>query len=364
MLPAGAFAVALFLNGIQIMLPAPAFVQQGRVWAPGRAVLVRLGCQVRWQAEPRAMVVARAGQQFTFAEVSPPWPVPATPAEALYVRRESNLLYVPLLALRHFGAKALWDGSARCVRLDDPRAVGSSLAAVLSDPLAWLGRAVQLTGDYLGWDSDPFCYATAPGQPVSSGDWVLANADGSIYCTPGPSAGAPARTGLAAAGGPSVPQLTPYQALGRRLCVTGRIRLAPSGVPYLQFEQVAAVIGPAGVSCRLVLDQQQCLPGQTLGFTLVIYNPGPTELTLPQREAFSISVAAPGGIVHLIKQSFNWKTHSEVVSAGADRQIRGAWQVPADASFGTYSVTARLDDALFTYAAHFDVLEPTAAPGT
>ena len=360
MLPAGAFAVALFLNGIQIMLPAPAFVQQGRVWAPGREVLVRLGCHVRWQADTRTMVAVSNGQQLSFAEATPPWPVPATPADALYARREGNLLYVPLLALRNFGVKTTWDSSARCVRVDNPRGTGSSLAAVLSDPIAWLGRPVQLTGEYLGWDSDPFCYATAPGQPVGSGDWVLANADGAIYCTPGPTAARPAVTGLASAARSPLPQLTPYQALGRRLTVGGRVMLATSGVPYLQFDQVTAPVGAAGVTCRLVLDRQECLAGQALGFTFVIYNPGPTELTLPRPDTLSISVAAPGAILHMQEQSLVGLTITDVVPAGGEQEISGRWQIPPDAPAGTYAIIARLTDTLSTHAAHFSVLETTA----
>jgi hypothetical protein len=362
MLPAGAFAVALFLGGVQIVLPAPAFMEQGRVWAPGRAVLERLGCQVRWDAPSHSLVALRDDQTLRFIEATPPWPVPQTPAEALHARREGDLLYIPLLALRNCGVKAAWDGGARSVRLDAARDVGSSLAAVLADPLAWAGRSVHLTGDYLGWDGDPLCYATAHGPPVSSGDWVLANADGAIYCTPGPAAGAPVRAGLAAT--TAAPMLTPYHAIGQRLSVSGGIQLARSGVPYLQFDRVAAVVGPAGVSCRLVLDSFQCLPGQSLGFTFVIHNPGPTALRLPTGAPLVLSFAAGGDVVKSLEQSY-WRLGIPgFILAGTHTQIRGAWQVPPGTPSGTYSISARLDDVLRSLAVRFEVTAPHAAPGT
>jgi hypothetical protein len=242
MLPAGAFAVALFLNGIQIIMPTPAFVQEGRVWAPGRVVLERVGCKVRWQPSPRGMVVTREGQRLTFAEVSPPWPVPKSPAEALYARREGGLLYVPLLALRNLGVEVSWDGGARRALIEDLRNAGSSLATVLADPVRWLGRVVTLTGEYLGWDAYPACWATAQGQPVGGGDWVLGNEDGAIYCTPGPPISAGGQAGLAAAPSPR-PPLTPYSALGRRLKVSGQVQLAPWGAPYVQYDAVETVGG-------------------------------------------------------------------------------------------------------------------------
>jgi hypothetical protein len=243
MLPPGAFAVALFISGAQIMLPAPAFVEQGRVWAPGREVLVRLGCPVRWDTARRALVAMRGEETLVFAEVPPPWPTPATPAEARFARRVGNLLYLPLIALRACGLRPTWEAGRRRVVIRDPTPVPVSLAAILYNPAQWLDRTVLLSGDYLGWDSYPFCYATAGGPPVSSGDWVLRTEDGALYCTPDLSpTPLPAQAGLAPAQ-PAAPLLTPYSALGRRLSVTGIVALTPAGTPYLRHGAVSLLTG-------------------------------------------------------------------------------------------------------------------------
>ena len=360
MLPAGAFAVVLMLGGAQIMLPAPAFVEQGRVWAPAREVLQRVGCKVQWQPQARAFAATRAGRTLSFPDTPPPWPTPLTPDQACYARRLGNLLYIPLLALRALGLQAAWDAPERRVVIRDETPTPTPLAAILSDPMEWLDRTVVLTGEYLGWDSYPFCYATRAGPPVASGDWVLSTDDRAIYCTPQPAPAQTARTGLTAAQS-SAPVLTPYDALGRRVTVTGRVALAPSGVPYLRHESVALVTGAAGVSCELVLNQQACAPGDQLGWELVIHNPGPGSLSLRLPEQMLLSVAAPGGQLYVSKQSVLLKTLAPPVPAQDERRLYGEWRVPADAPMGTYSIIVSLDEGLRSTVRHFEVVRSVSS---
>jgi hypothetical protein len=362
MLPAGAFAVVLILGGAQIMLPAPAFVEQGRVWAPGREVLQRLGCEVRWQADRRALAATHVGHAVVFPELPPPWPTPATPEQARYARRVGGLLYIPLLALRGFGLQPTWEPGARRVVLRDPTPTAVALAAILNNPAQWLDRTVVLLGDYLGWDAYPFCYATRAGPPVNAGDWVLGNEDGAIYCTADPSPPAPARRGLAAAR-PTAPVLTPYSALGRRLTVTGRVALAPSGVPYVQHGAVTLVTGREGVSCLLLLHRQECAAGQRLLWELVIHNPGPTGLALPSGAQMLVSVASPGGGLYVSKQSLPQQIYGFVVAAQGEWRAVGTWVIPADAPSGTYAITVSLGDGLNglrSYRRHFEVVRPVS----
>ncbi|MCE5237039.1 hypothetical protein LLH23_00925 [bacterium] len=357
MLPAGAFAVVLMLGGAQVMLPAPAFVQQGRVWAPAREVLQRLGYHVRWQPSPRALIATRDSQSLTFPELPPPWPTPTTADEARYVRRLGNLLYLPLLALRALDLRTTWDAGARRVTIRDPAPMPVTLATILNSPAQWLDRTVTLAGEYLGWDAYPFCYATRPGPPVASGDWVLGGADGAIYCTPAPIAATFTRTGLATVQ-PAGPVLTPYAALGRRISVTGRVALAPSGVPYLRHESVTWVTGRAGVSCELVLNQQARAAGERLGWELVIHNPGPTILVLPQSKEMLVSVAAPGGALYVSKQSLPDETTLRELAPEAEQRLPGAWPIPTDAPAGTYAITVSLAEGLQSMARRFEVVRP------
>jgi len=356
MLPAGAFAVVLILGGTQIMLPAPAFVEQGRVWAPGREVLQRLGHKVSWQANRRALTAGEAGREVVFAELPPPWPTPATPEQARYARRVGNLLYIPLLALRAFDVQPTWEPRARRVVLRDPAPATVALAAILNNPAQWLDRTVVLLGDYLGWDAYPFSYATRAGPPVSAGDWVLGSEDGAIYCTADPAPPAPARQGLAPAQS-TAPVLTPYAALGRRLTVTGRVALAPSGVPYLRHGAVTFVTGREGVSCLLVLHQRECAPGQRLRWELVIHNPGPSTLALPGGGQMLVSVAAPGNLLYVSQQSSSIQTHESEVPAQGEWRAAGEWRIPVDAPTGAYAITVALSGDLRSYRRHFEVVQ-------
>jgi hypothetical protein len=363
MLPAGAFAVVLILGGAQIMLPAPAFVEQGRVWAPAREVLQRLGYHVRWQAEPRALVATRDEQSITFPEVPPPWPVPTTPSEARYTRRQGAVLYVPLLALRELGLRATWEPATRRVIIRDPPPLGPPLAAILNDPTQWLGRQVVLTGDYAGWDRYGFCYATRAGPPVATGDWVLRSEGGAIYCTPDLEAPAPTPvpTGLASRR-PTALLLTPYAALGQRVRVTGTVALAPSGVPFLRHGTVEPVAGREGASCVLVLNAVTRRPGDKLSWEVVIRNPGPGNLPLSGDASVAVSIATPGGQILMIKQSSVMKTLPQALAADAELRLPGAWNVPTDAPAGTYSLTASVAAGLQTYAEHFLVVSLRDGP--
>lgn len=362
MLPVGAFAVALLLNGAQILLPAPAFVEHGRTWAPARVVFERLGDKVRWDASQQAMLIQHGEQVAAF-------PLDATSTvnqEPLTVdataRRVAATVYVPLVALRALGLKVQWEPEGKRVLLTAPvSGPMPSLAAILADPLAWNEQEVTLVGEYSGWDADAFCFATRSGPPVGSGDWVLHNADGSLYCSPAPPASAnpapPSLSRLTSA----LPPLTPYTALGQRFAVTGVVKLTPKAIPYLQFTRVSRPDGLAGVTCRLTLNRQQCDLGESVGYTIVLANPQPTRVVLGEQSEWLISVAAPQGNMFVAKESFAPQTREPgALAAGEDVTLRGTWRLPADAQEGVYSITARLSDDVGTYRRCFAVQSPRA----
>lgn len=359
MLPLGAFAVALLLNGAQILLPAPAFVDHGRTWAPARAVFERLGDRVRWEPAQQAMIVHRDGHTAAFPlGVAPlldgqPLPVDAS------ARRVQGTVYVPLVALRALGLRVQWQPDGKRVLLQAPVAGRTAtLAAILADPLAWDGQEVTLSGEYCGWDADPFYFATRLGPPVNSGDFVLHNADGSLYCSPAHAAAAaavPAAPSLARLT-PTLPPLTPYAALGQRFAVTGTVKLTDKSVPYLLFSHLARPEGLAGVTCRLTLQKQQYRPCEAVRYDLLLANPQATRVVLGEQSEWLVSIAAPGGNIYVIKQSFPWQTKERgALAAGEQMTLQGVWRVPADAEAGTHALTARLSDDIGTYRGCFTV---------
>jgi hypothetical protein len=235
----------------------------------------------------------------------------------------------------------------------------TSLIAILSDPPAWNGQEVTLIGEYLGWTPDRFSFATRPGPPVSSGDWVLHNEDGSLYCSPGPrDAAAPVSASLTPVTSP-LPALTPYAALGQRFSVTGLIRLSDQAVPYLLFTRLTRPEGAAGLTCRLVLDSLECHPGQRLDYTLLLANPHPTRVALGPPGEWLVTIAAPDGNMFMEKHSFPMQTlSSQGLDGGKEVAIAGAWQVPQGAAAGEYWIVARLSDQLGTYRQCFTVQAP------
>lgn len=365
MLPLGALAVAVLLNGAQIVLPAPAFVEAGRTWAPARAIFQRLGHNVRWEPATQTMSLELGDRLAAF-------PLGATPTlngrplrVELAARRVEGTVYVPLLALRELGLKVHWDPVARQALLTAQLPTRStSLIAILADPPAWNGQEVTLVGEYLGWTPDPFSFATQPGPPVSSGDWVLHNEDGSLYCSPGPAATPITATASLSPVTSPLPDLTPYAALGQRLAVSGTIKLSSQAVPYLQFTHLARPEGAAGLTCRLVLDRQAYYPGQRVTFTLIVANPHPMRVALGPLTDWSLTVSAPDGNMYSWKESFDNSTlAAHGLEGGKQATTVGEWLLPAEVPTGEYWIVAQLSADLGTYRQCFTV-QPLENPLT
>ena len=366
MLPVGALAVAVLLNGAQILLPAPAFVEQGRTWAPARAILQRVGHKVRWDPAQQAMTVELGGKLAVFALGEVPTldgqPLPTE----LGARRVEGTIYVPLQALRALGLRVMWDEGGKQVLLRAPLGLAApTLAAILADPLAWSEQEVSLVGEYLGWNPYRFSFATRGGPPVSSGDWILHNEDGALYCSPGPvTPDKPTTASLSQITSP-LPAFTPYAALGQRLSVTGTIKLTRQAVPYLEFARVSRPTGLAGVTCRLVLDRLQYRPGETVTWRVQIANPQATRVSLEGAAELLVSVADPEGSIFVVKRSLSAKTkEGNCLAPSEEIALEGSWELPATAAGGTYMILGRLSDQLGTYRRHFDVqpAEPDFQP--
>jgi len=357
MLPVGALAVAVLLNGVQIVLPAPAFVAQGRTWAPARAIFQRLGHKVQWDPAFLAMTIQLPGQPAVFQIGSPPTRGGQPMRTDLAARRVEGTVYVPLLALRELGLRVHWDTAARQVILAAQRGSGrANLAAILGDPPAWDGEEVTLTGEYLGWTPDRFSFTTKQGPPVSSGDWVLHNEDGSIYCSPGAAKAAPVAAASLSPVTSPLPALTPYAALGQRFAVTGTVRLTHQAIPYLEFTRLSRPVGLAGLTCRLVLSRQQYEPGQTLSYSLLIANPHPIRVALGGPWEALVSIVAPEGNMFVFKQSLPVKTNESAgLLAGEEISVPGTWVLPPEAASGDYWIVARLSDDVGTYRQCFTV---------
>lgn len=357
MLPLGAFAVAVLLNGVQIWLPAPAFVEQGRTWAPARPIFQRLGHRVTWDAGSAVMTI-RAGDREALFPIgsSPSVDGTALPA-ALAARRVDGTIYVPLMALRQLGLKVQWDELNRSVRLSGGvEATGRpSLAAVLADPPAWVGREVTIAGEYAGWTADRFHFATRQGPPVSSGDWVLHNEDGAIYCHAGPASAAVSRSPSLTPLTSPLPSFTPYAAAGRRITASGTICLSSQAIPYLQYSTVAPTPGRHGITCRLTPGRLQYQAGQTVTWTVVIGNLGQQTQSLTGGGC-QVSLRTPNADIVVIKQSSGARTSvGGAIDDAVELQVSGSYALPPDGLMGQYALSLWIDDEIFSYPSFFEV---------
>jgi hypothetical protein len=300
-MPAAAVAaVAVFINGCQVLLPTAAFQRGDTVLVPVKGVFDRLGAKITWSPESREVLIAAPDLQLELA-------VGATEARLngrpILLQTAPELsegcTMVPLrLVAQALGTDIAWDQPRRRVYLQT--GPGGPLApATIRDlmerPDDWAGRLVMLVGEYMGWQPSPFSPGTRNGVPVSQRDWVLRDATGEIYCRGDVRAAAP----LA---------LTPYSNVGRRLVVAGVAKLSRAGFAFLEPREIAEQPPPLGLVCTVTTSRRVYVEGEALRIRLKVANPfsaavrltcraGPEyDLTVRDREGkevWRLSLASP-----------------------------------------------------------------------
>jgi hypothetical protein len=353
-MPTGAVVVILLLKGVQIVMPGPAFFEAGKVWAPARAVLQDLGYTTQWQPAGGVLAVKGFGHSALFPlKGAPKLDEQALPA-GMGARRVGGTIYLSAAAFKRLGVVIRWVPQDKRIEIDPPftRSERLTLAAILADPPGMVARAVQVEGEYLGWSAYAGSWATRNGPPCHVGDWVLRNEQGAIYCS-----AAPVRPSATTA----LPfTLTPYEPLGRRVRVAGTIRLARGGWPYLEYRNLQALSGVAGMICQLQLDQTRYRPGERMVLRLRVANPqgSPVRVVFPSVGG-EIVVAAPGPRIYTVKQT--WEAlvagRSDLTLApGEERTWTGGWTLPAEARAGRYTVTVKVAPGLTTMPLTCDVV--------
>ncbi len=228
---AAAAAVAVFINGCQVLLPTAAFQRGDTVLVPVKGVFDRLGAKVAWSPESKQVLI-------TALDLTLELTLGATEArlngKPLLLQTAPELsegsTMVPLrLVAEALGTDIAWDRQRRRVYVQT-RPVGPLKPATIRDlmerPDDWAGRLVMLVGEYMGWQPSPFSPGTRNGVPVSQRDWVLRDATGEVYCRGDVTTTAPFA-------------LTPYSNVGRRLVVAGIAKLSRAGFIFLEPREIA-----------------------------------------------------------------------------------------------------------------------------
>lgn len=233
-MPAGVVAIILLVNGLQIGLPQPAFVQDGSAWVPARAVLAAAGYEVQWQQEGNCVLLSGA---------EPPATIHLQRAELVIgdrserfsppPRRVQGTLYLPAAFFRLLGFEVQWKSETKTLRLSrrpqEPSAV--TIGELKAEPLAYIGQRVRLGCEY--------AESPGPGQR----QFLVQDPEGEIRCVL-PASGAGASPGEAIRG-----------AGGVRIDVTGAVRLSKSASIYIDILELNRATGVAALSCGLNTDR-------------------------------------------------------------------------------------------------------------
>jgi len=271
-LPAAVAAVAIFLNGQQVMLPTAAVQRGGTVLVPVKGVFDRLGAGIVWDSAAKSVTIAAQDMrlEFTIGSTEGSLNGQAISLGAAPEIADGNTLVPLRLVATALGADIAWDQQRRRVYVQaasrEPL-TAVTIAQLVEKPYDWMGRMVMLTGEYRGWEPSPFSPATRNGPPMSRRDWVVRDATGEIYCRGDISVDTPF-------------PLTPYSNVGNRVVVSGIAKVAPQGFVFLEPREVAEVAGPQAVVCTVSTSRRVYVEGESVRIRIRIANPfdSPTEI--------------------------------------------------------------------------------------
>ncbi len=328
MYQAAVFAVILFVNGVQIPMSAPAVVEGETTWIPLRAVFEELGWEIKWDDATKSINITAPDQPEIRIQIDNSKVRIGTRLDdfAAAPRRRDGVTYIPASLLKVIpGVQLRWDNEKKALHIDavpTGRPVAVTIGELVANPPGWLNKTVTLTGEYTGWQGDPFSPTTSQGPPVTRSDWTVRDATGSIYCT----GGCDTR-------GERPISLMPYEDYGRRITLTGAARLAVDGYPYLEPTAIAPVSGLAGLTCFVSTDRRQYQPADTLVIEMTVANPFAEtvmlQFTSGQTYDFIIRDAKGNKVWQWSDgKVFTMALTSRELKAGESYRVSAQWTVP------------------------------------
>lgn len=309
-MPAGAVVVVLLLNGLQIALPGPAFLDDGRVWVPVRAVLEAAGFQVSWDADRELLTAEKTGWaariDMARARVEAAGQTHAMDAPP---RRVDGALLVPAGTLRNLLFGVDWESDRRTLRLVTARFGGAGLQIrrLLDRPLEYLGNQVTVAGECGG-------PAESAGRSPDVVAWVLRDAYASITCH------SPVVNG----------EIGWNPRYGLRVEVSGRLGMAADGAVHIEVTSVKELSGAAGVACELATDRAAYGPDVAVIVELYVSNPTAEVIDLGAARRAGLSVVDTGNRV-LWEQ---WVSLPQALQPGEEVEYAFVWEPPDERGTG------------------------------
>lgn len=327
----GAVAVIVLLNGLQIGLPAPAFVQQGRTWFPARAVLTAAGIPVTHEpARDRVTIGEDARLTVNLPDLTVQSAAETAELSPTPARRMDGRLYLPASVLEPLGLGVAWDNATKTLsitsRSSPPQPL--SISEILDAPIRHLGSRLITTGEHCRlWTRPP---VTADIRAF----WRLQGPSESIPYTR--SDGADVQTG-------------PLQE-GRRIAVTGRLRMSRAGLVYLVADRITPIGGPAALSV-------------SIGAARKTYRPGDTVLMIAEASNLLDKPIKIESMPHLaITNPQNQKVHTVALDIQSPLQpaehwrSEETWGIPEQAIEGRYRLQLE-HDTVWAHQTYFEVGE-------
>jgi hypothetical protein len=268
-------AVAVFLNGHQVMLPTAAIQRGGTVLVPVKGIFDRLGASISWDPQGKAVAIAAQDLRLDFtvgatdAQLNGQTISLGAPAEI----QDGNALVPLRLVATALGADIAWDQQRRRVYVQaTSRAplAKTTIADLIERQYDWVGRMVMVVGEYRGWEPSPFSPATRSGAPVSRRDWVLRDGTGEIYCRGDVNLEAPF-------------PLTPYSNVGDRIAVAGVAKVAKEGFAFIEPREIAELASPEGLVCTVSTSRRAYVEGESVRIRLRVANPFGSAAEMPAK---------------------------------------------------------------------------------
>lgn len=344
--PVAVAAVAVFLNGYQVMLPTAAIQRGATVLVPVKGVFDRLGAKIGWAPETKSVTISTPGTRLVLSVGSAEAQMngAALALQAAPEIREGSTLVPLRLVATALGADIAWDQKRRRVYVQTGP-VGpltqATVGGLIARPYDWVGRLVLVCGEYMGWEPSPFSPSTRNGTPVSRRDWVLRDATGEIYCR----------------GDVQVPSpfpLTPYSHVGRRLVVAGVAKLARRGFVFVEPREIAELGGTEGVVCNVTTSRRAYVVGETVRIRLTVANPSSSPRVVHCQPGMAHDLVARNREGDEVWRLSVYSPPLRIpgpleLAPGEVRQIEELWQPDADVPPGRYTIVGEWGGALRSY---------------
>jgi hypothetical protein len=346
-----ALVIVFLLNGVQVNLPAPAYMLGDTAYVPARAVFEDCGLKVEWDAARGEMHVSGAGRDALLVESLNGASIsrPVLAGTRFDLKWVGDRLYVPVRDVADVvGGRVGWDKANMTVNLitaGQGEAAPADIGAIIADPPKFAGQRVRLRGEFTGWEVDAFGAAVTHGAPVARSDWTMRDGTGALWCSWGSGAHAVAGT---------VKLLDQVNDLGRRMEVVGTVALTAGGWPYLQMDGITLLEGLEGVTCYVTTDRDKYAPGDTIRMQMLVRNPTKTAVVLNfnTSQQYDFVVSDVEG-----KEVWKWSdgmmfaqmVTSKTLAPGDSYTVKAEWTTPGTAPARRYKVSGLLNRDVKAY---------------